>query len=150
MTRRTSLKWLHWTTFGLLLWFAAIPRSDLRDGLMATNAVMGGVLMLVCGAWFARYLTGGPLARPGPKMDRTARTVQRVSHHLLYLALIPMIWAGAVAIWPDLPGADAQRYVVAAAVAMVALHALFNFWRHTALRDNALRIMVPRALHSLL
>ena len=30
---------------------------------------------------------------------------------------------------------------------LVAVHAAFHIWRHLRLRDNALRIMFPRALH---
>ena len=33
---------------------------------------------------------------------------------------------------------------------LVVAHALFHVWRHYRVRDNALRVMAPRALHRFL
>lgn len=150
MTGRAFLKWLHWTTFFLLLWFVSIPQSDLRPGLIGANRMMGALLCAVALLWFARYLIAGTSARPGPKMDGTARRVQWLSHHALHLALPILAYSGAVVVMPALPLADLQPMIVMSFLAAVSLHGLFNLWRHTVLRDNALAIMVPRALHFLL
>ena len=37
-----------------------------------------------------------------------------------------------------------QFYTLAA---IIAVHAVFHLWRHFRLRDNALRIMVPKTFH---
>ena len=149
MSRR-ALKILHWSTFALLLWFVSIPQSDLRPALEGVHALMGLLLVATSGLWFARYLVRGPLARPGPKMERAAVRVQRGSHLALHLMLPALAWIGLIAVRPDLPGAALQPRVVGICFVAVALHALFNLWRHCVLRDNALAIMVPRALHFLL
>jgi cytochrome b561 len=38
-------------------------------------------------------------------------------------------------------------YQFYALAGIVLVHAGFHIWRHLRLRDNALRIMAPRALH---
>ncbi|MFO7759373.1 MAG: hypothetical protein R6V26_13030 [Roseovarius sp.] len=39
------------------------------------------------------------------------------------------------------------RTLLLSLVAVAALHAVFNLWRHTALMDGALRRITPRAIH---
>ncbi|WP_176214397.1 hypothetical protein [Roseovarius sp. A-2] len=44
----------------------------------------------------------------------------------------------------------AARTLLLALLAITALHAVVNLWRHTSLDDGALRQITPRTIHHIL
>jgi len=170
--RRTMLKAIHWTMVPLALWFTLVqPRDVAAIGPWAVelHSILG--LVFVSGAliWWADYLRRGLASRPGPKLPPWARRVHWVLHRVMIWGLFSValtglglgltasrqLWAGGVVpigVPLGLPRANdviglihsIEFYLLAA---IIAFHAGFHIWRHIALRDNALRIMFPRALH---
>lgn len=173
--RRSALKAIHWTMLPLALWFTLVqPRDVAAIGSWAVelHSILG--LVFVAGAliWWADYLRRGFASRPGPKLPPWARWFHRVLHRVMIWGLFGVALTGlglgltasrqlfAGGIVPigmplDAPRANdligtihaVEFYLLAG---LIAVHAGFHIWRHVALRDNALRIMAPRALHRFL
>lgn len=173
--RRTGLKLLHWSMLPLFVWFFAVQPADVTrigDWAVKLHSVLG--LIFVSGAlgWTADYLRRGLASRPGPKLPPWARRTHAILHRTIIWGLFGvaltgfglgltsavLLWAGGIVpIAPplNLPRANGlvgqvhaiEFYLLAG---IIALHAAFHIWRHFALRDNALRIMVPKALHRFL
>lgn len=173
--RRTVLKAVHWAMVPLLIWFILVTPDDvLPFGPTAfqIHSILALVFVTLCLLWTADYLRKGLASRPGPKLKPWARTV----HQLLHKALIYGLFG--VAITGFLLGLTSPRLLKAGGflpiapplnlreaneiigqihiyefylLALIAsVHAVFHIWRHVALKDNALRIMVPKALHRFL
>lgn len=175
MTRRTAIKWLHWISFGLIVWFYIFePPKSFSDpgGILSTHAGMGVILGIAVVIWFSIYALKGAASRPGPKLPTWARIVHTWKHRLLYFGLPVMMLTGAAAgllapfairAFGVVPLGPAQGprdlykqaevvhdMVFNALVLVIILHAAFHIWRHYWLRDNALRIMTPRVVHRFL
>lgn len=170
--RRTALKVLHWAMVPLLIWFVLVTPDDvLPFGPRAFQAhsILALVFVTFCLLWTADFLRRGLASRPGPKLGPRARRLHQWIHKaiiwglfgiavtgfLLGLTSAVLLKAGGfLPIAPPLGLKDANEiigqihiyefYLVAG---IVVLHAGFHIWRHVLLRDNALRIMAPRALH---
>lgn len=175
MTRRAVLKWAHWSMAPLFLWFFFVQPADVArigPGAVKLHSVLGLVFVTIALLWSADYFRRGLASRPGPKLPPWGRVAHRVLHRaliwgifgvaltgfLLGLTSSRLLWAGGIVpIAPPLglPEANAlagriheiEFYLLAG---IAAAHALFHIWRHLRLRDNALRIMAPRALHRFL
>lgn len=172
MTRRTTLKWLHWLSFGLILWFWFVePQNVERLGgaALATHAGMGVVLALLVTAWSVMYARKGLASRPGPKLPGWARTAHPVMHRALMWGMPAVVLSGALAgfaapyairlfgVIPFFPGWGSRAihgtleeiHETAFDILLIALalHVAFHLWRHYKIKDNALRIMAPKALH---
>jgi cytochrome b561 len=173
--RRTGLKWLHWGLIPFFIWFLfADPDALRRAGprLFQFHSVMGLIFVTLSLIWTADYLRRGLASRPGPKLPSWARIVHRVMHHTLVIGLFLVAFGGfmlgltsAVMLkaggfvpvappmgWPranELAGIF-HTYQFYALAGVVVIHVLFHLWRHLRLRDNALRIMAPKALHRFL
>ncbi|RVT86613.1 cytochrome B [Rhodobacteraceae bacterium CCMM004] len=172
MTRRTAVTWLLWSSLAFLVCFVAVEPEDVRDlgaAALGLHAGVGVLFALVVAVWFGRYLARGLAGRPGPKLTGLARQTHPWRHRALYSGLVAMLAAGgligiaapyvvaAFGVLPLGPGPDLRslhgaaqgihEVVFSLLIAGVVLHAVFHLWRHTALRDDALRIMVPRTLH---
>lgn len=170
--RRTLLKWIHWTMVPLFTWFVVIqPEDVLSVGQWAfeLHSVLGLVFVSLALLWTADYLRRGLAGRPGPKLPLWARWVHAAMHRILVWGLFGvaltgfllgltssrLLFAGGVVpIAPPLGLPQANDWVGVIheiefyCLAVVALgHASFHIWRHLWLRDNALRIMAPRALY---
>lgn len=173
--RRTLLKWLHWATVPLLIWFIFVTPSDVNKiGPWAfhLHSVLGLIFVSMALGWTAMHWRRGLVGRPGPKLSPRLRRLHRVMHHtlvwglfgvavtgfLLGLTSTVQLWAGGlvpIAVPLGLPEMNAlvgrihiiEFYLLAA---IVAGHAGFHIWRHMMLRDNALRIMAPRVIHRFL
>lgn len=122
--------------------------------------------------WYADYLRRGLASRPGPKLPPWARVVHALMHRaliwgLFFVALTGFLLGltsskllkagGFLPIAPPLGMPEWNDFVGQVHIiefytlgVLATLHGLFHVWRHTALRDNALRIMAPRALHRFL
>lgn len=175
MRRRTALKIIHWSTAPLLLWFLIMTPADVARigaGAVRLHSVLGLVFVTIALVWTGDYLWRGLAGRPGPKLPPWARTVHRIMHRVLIWGLfgvalggfligltsVRLLWAGGILpVAPPLGLPDANAWVglahtleFYALAGIVTLHAGFHVWRHVRLRDNALRIMAPRALHRFL
>ena len=172
LRRCTMLKWLHWGLLPLVIWFTIVQPRDIRPFGQAAfmfHSVLGLIFVTLALIWTADYVARGLASRPGPKLGPRARRVHAVLHRVLIWGLFGvalsgfflgltsqvLLWAGGIIpIAPPLglPRANdvvgwvhvAEFYLLAA---IIAFHAGFHIWRHLHLRDNALRIMFPRALH---
>lgn len=174
-SRRTVLKTLHWVMVPFFVWFLVVQPNDVgRWGSfwVDLHSVFG--LIFVSGAlfWTAMHLRRGLASRPGPKLRGWARAIHRPMHLILVWGLF------GVALTGFLLGLTSSRLLFAGTILPIAPplglptandwvgfihslefyllgviaagHALFHIWRHVRLRDNALRIMAPRALHRFL
>ncbi|AGI67121.1 hypothetical protein OAN307_c14450 [Octadecabacter antarcticus 307] len=78
-----------------------------------------------------------------------------VTEFLLGLTSSVQLWAGDIVPiaypigWPKLNSLVGIVHSIefCAISALAVAHARFHIWRHTKLRDNALRIMAPMAFH---
>lgn len=172
---RTILKWLHWGIVPFFVWFLfADPDALRRMGpvVFQFHSVMGLIFVTLALIWTAGYMRRGLAGRPGPKLPGWAKRTHRALHHtlvwglflvafggfLLGLTSSIVLWAGGVLpIAPalGLPQANMivgklHTYQFYGLALLVLGHALFHLWRHIRLRDNALRIMAPKALHRFL
>lgn len=175
MTRRSALKWLHWASFFLILWFFLFEPDENRadpGGALSVHAGVGVILGLVTAVWLAVYLRKGLLGRPGPKLPGWGKTLHRISHTGLQIGVPVMVGTGAFAglaapfliqafgIVPINFGVGIKtihdlaqgvhELVFNLLILGIIAHVVFHVWRHIALRDNALRIMAPKALHKYL
>lgn len=175
MTRRTAIKWLHWLSLGLILYFFAVEPEDverLGAAALATHAGVGAIFGLVVLIWFVMYLAKGLAGRAGPKLPGWGRRWHPFGHKAMYWGLLAMAASGgliglfapylvmAFGLFPIAPSLDVKmlhdgaqelhEIVFNALLAGIVVHAGFHLWRHYLLKDNALRIMVPRALHKYL
>lgn len=173
--RRTWLKFLHWGILPFFIWFLfADPDALRRAGkwVFRFHSVMGLVFVSFALAWTVTCLRNGLASRPGPKLPPWARSVHRHMHlcliwgvflvafggFLLGLTSTVTLWAGGIIPvappmgWPRLNAivGDAHSFQFYLLAGLALGHAAFHIWRHLHLRDNALRIMAPKALHRFL
>lgn len=171
-TRRAALKVLHWSMVPLLVWFILVTPSDvLPFGPLAFqfHSVLGLIFVTLCLLWTADYMRRGLASRPGPKLRPWARKLHQILHKSLIWGLFGVAITGfllglssatllkAGGFLPIAPPLGLKRaneiigtihiYEFYLLALLAIFHAGFHIWRHIRLRDNALRIMVPRALH---
>lgn len=171
-TRRTALKWLHWIMLPLFVWFllvtpdVVVPFGPAAFQAHSTLALIFVSLSLL---WFADLMRRGLASRPGPKLRGWLRPAHRMLHltiiwGLFFVALTGFLLGltspillkagGFLPIAPPLGLHEANEIIGLIHIVefytlgvIVAGHAGFHIWRHYKLRDNALRIMVPKGLH---
>ncbi|MEQ8368290.1 MAG: cytochrome b/b6 domain-containing protein [Roseicyclus sp.] len=174
-TRRAALKALHWGILPFFIWFLFADPDALRRagpfwfGLHSVNGLVFVTLALVWTAW---HLRRGLASRPGPKLPPWAKMTHQIMHKTLIWGLflvalggfglgltsaVLLRAGGIVPIAPPLNLPQAHQlaswihvYQFYALAGLAAFHAAFHVWRHFRLKDNALRIMVPKGLHGLL
>jgi len=140
MRRRATIT-LHWLNLLLLLFV-------LGDGGATTwlSLLYAACALNMC----ALALVFGLMSGPGPKLEGAVRALHPWLHRGIYGLLG---WGGralaAEAFGTSLPGPTA-RTLLLTLLAVTALHAVFNLWRHTALGDGALRRITPRRIHHIL
>lgn len=170
--RRTWLKIMHWSMLPLLVWFVLVTPEDvvpLGPTAFQIHSILALVFVSLCLMWFADTMRRGLASRPGPKLRGWARRVHRGLHlaivwglfgvavtgFLLGLTSSVLLKAGGfLPIAPPMGWHRANEWVGTLHIyefyllaLLVAGHAAFHLWRHFGLRDNALRIMMPRSLH---
>ena len=178
MTKRALVKWLHWLAFGLMLWFFFVEPEvegggDARGQMLSTHAGMGMILGVVTLIWSIIYWRNGPLGRPGPKLPLWGKRAHRVLNTGLYwMVPLTVISGGLAGLASDYPVAgfgivplnpagwgtpglhdlaeEVHEIIFDITTFMIIAHLIFHIWRHFRLRDNALRIMVPKVLHGYL
>lgn len=174
-TRRNVLKWLHWLSAALILWFYLVEPEDVEKlgaAALATHAGMGVILAVLVAIWVSMYLSKGLIGRPGPKLPSWGKRLHPWSHRLLYWGLPIMVGTGALAgfaapyvirafgLLPISAGIGSKRlhnlaeevHEVAFNLLIIVIlaHAAFHLWRHFVLKDNALRLITPKAAHKYL
>lgn len=175
MTRRSVIKWLHWLAAGLMLYFFLVEPDEVRGnpGLgLATHSGVGILLALVAAIWLGMYLRKGLAGRAGPKLPGWGKRFHALSHKVLQIGLPVTVATGAFAglaapfairafdlvqINPAWGSKGIHEFAeevheIAFDAMMIAIvaHVAFHLWRHFLLKDNALRVMVPRILHKYL
>jgi cytochrome b561 len=173
--RRAVLKWLHWGILPFFVWFLFADPDALRragPGWFRLHSVNGLIFVTLALIWTGEHLRRGLASRPGPKLPPAARALHPILHKTLIWGLFLVALGGfglgltsavllrageVIPIAPplDLPRAHAivsvlHVYQFYALGLIVLAHAAFHIWRHVGLRDNALRIMAPKALHRFL
>jgi cytochrome b561 len=168
--RRTVLKIMHWAMLPLTIWFVVMQPKDVAPlGLFQFHSTLALIFVTITLIWTAMHLRKGLASRPGPKLPPWARTVHQALHKIIIWGLfgvavtgfligltstVQLRAAGFLPFAPPMGWPEANRivgmihtvefYILAA---IIAFHAGFHIWRHLRLRDNALRIMAPKALH---
>ncbi len=175
MNRRTMIKWLHWTSFFLILYFWAVePENVERLGAaaLATHSGFGTIFAILVVVWFASFAVMGLAGRPGPKLPGWAKRFHPWLHKSLYGIILAMVLSGgliavfapytvlAFGTFPIAPSVSLKTFhelaqevhelIFNLALIGIALHAAFHLWRHYLLKDDALRIMIPAKLHKYL
>lgn len=173
--RRTVIKWLHWLCVPLIAYFWLIePEENRTDpgGALSTHAGVGMILGVIVVTWFSIYLAKGVTGRPGPKLPRWGKKLHPIMHKALYIGLpIMMVTGGLTGLLAPFAlnafGAvplslqtgprwfyeflqEVHELAFNGLIALIVVHTLFHLWRHYLLKDNALRIMVPRRFHKYL
>ena len=171
--RRTALKWVHWMMVPLIIWFIVVtPDVALDLGGMTFFRIHSNIALFFVTLtllWTADYLRRGLASRPGPKLPPWARRTHRWLHLTLIWGLFLIAFTGFLLgltssvllkaggflpIAPPLNLREANHYIGQFHIyefyllaGIVVFHAGFHIWRHVKLRDNALRIMMPKAVH---
>ncbi|MBF9031976.1 hypothetical protein HKCCE3408_16375 [Rhodobacterales bacterium HKCCE3408] len=128
-------KTAHWTQFGLLLGMISI--QEVTAGWVAPYAA-------VALGWPVLAAIRGLYTRPGPKLSPGLKILHRWHHIALYAGVF--VSGILAALW--LTGREVPLQYWLFILFMVSLaHGMFHLWRHTALLDGALRIILPTALH---
>lgn len=175
LSRRKYLKWLHWTLVPLFVWFLLVTPDDvLPFGPQAFqfHSVLALIFVSLSLLWTGDLLWRGLASRPGPKLKGWQRRLHRWLHLTLIWGLFLVAFGGFLLgltssrllkaggflpiappldlpPWNDLAGTfHIYQFYLLGLIACG--HAAFHIWRHFGLRDNALRIMVPKALHRFL
>lgn len=141
MTRRSVIIVLHWSVVMLLL-------AMVKGG--TSNTYVLAVFAALVVVWSGLTLLRGLIGRPGPKLSPAIRRAYPWMHRLLHilLALTALAIIGRLLGTP-IPYLDAWTMLLVTLGAGTA-HGVFHFWRHTALYDNALRLILPKFMHSIL
>ena len=170
--RRPALKALHWVMLPLLIWFVLVqPKDVLPFGQKAfqLHSILALIFVSLSLLWMADYMRRGLAGRPGPKLPPWAKRTHQIMHKVIIWGLFGVALTGfllglssAIVLkaggflpiapamnWPDMNRIIGDIHIVEFYIlaAIVAGHAAFHIWRHIKLKDNALRIMVPKRFH---
>ena len=137
---------MHRTAVITLHWAAAFLILTMIKGGVSTPWVLA-LFVAIIALWLAITLIKGMRARPGPKLSPTLRKaypwMHRALHLLLGLTALAILFR---LIGQPLGWLDAWSLLLIT-MAAGAFHAIFQIWRHTALYDGALRLILPRRSH---
>ena len=173
--RRARLKLLHWTIVPLFVWFLLVgpPQAEALGAWgFAIHSNLALLFVVLCLFWTGDFLVRGLATTRTPKLPGWARRVHWWMHRTIVWGLFGVALGGFLIgltspvmlkaglflpIAPPLGLAEANAVIGDLHVAqfyalgvLVLAHAAFHVWRHVVLRDNALRIMAPKALHRFL
>lgn len=140
LTRRSLHIALHWTVFMLIL-------AMVKGGASAQWvrwAFVGAVAV-----WVAIALAKGLIGKAGPKLGPATRAAYPWIHRAIYLALGVSAVLNAGELLGLVPVGPAWTSLLVL-LGIGAFHGLFQFWRHNALYDGALRLITPKFLHNIL
>lgn len=140
MTRRSLHIILHWTVFMLIL-------AMVKGG--ASAPWLRWLFVGTVAAWVAIALIRGLIGRAGPKLGPATRAAYPWMHRAIYLSLTISAVLNAAELLGLMP-AGAPWISLLVLLGIGAFHGLFQFWRHTALYDNALHLITPKFMHKVL
>jgi cytochrome b561 len=138
MTRRSLVITLHWLVVMLVL-------IMIKGGVSSPWALWSFVVLVAI--WSGMTLAKGLMGRAGPKLSPQWRRAYPWMHRSLHILLALTAFAiflrliGSPLVWLD------AWTMLLITLGAGTFHGLFHFWRHTALYDGALRLIIPRVLH---
>lgn len=139
MSRRQITWVLHWTAALSLLFLLSVD-DRIYGGLAWVFIVAGGAMVLL---WLGLGVQNGP----GPVLTGPLRGAHPWLSRAMYVLLgWAVLSLGMASLGHMLPGPHPRTLLLALGGASMG-HAIFHLWRHTALRDGALRRITPRPLH---
>lgn len=172
LNRRSVIKTLHWVSLALMVYFYLVEPENVRNlgaVALATHSGVGVLLAIVSTVWLMMFLRKGLASRPGPKLPGWAKKLHPIMHRVLYYGVPLMVFTGALAafaapyvvmafgVLPLNPGfgtkathdllSEVHEIAFNGILFVIIAHTAFHLWRHYIVKDNALRIMVPKALH---
>lgn len=173
--RRTILKCVHWLMVPLTIWFLVIgpPQAHaLGTWGFRLHSNLAIIFVFICLAWTLDFAVRGLATKRTPKLPDWAKRLHWWIHRLIIWGLFAVALGGfLLGLTSDkllkaggfLPIAPPLNFKLAhewigtfhiyqfyALGGLIVIHALFHIWRHFKLKDNALRIMMPKALHRFL
>ena len=173
--RRTVLRTTHGVMIPLFVWFMIVtPDVVVPWGgpWFAIHSNLALVFVSICLLWTADLMRRGLASRSGPKLQGWARRIHRPPHLTIIWGLFLVALGGfglgltsyiqlKAGLWLPIASPmgwrEANRLIGTLHIyqfyllgIVIAGHAAFHIWRHIKLRDNALRIMAPKALHRFL
>jgi len=105
---------------------------------------------VICVAlWVGIAATNGLIGKAGPKLGPTTRALYPWMHRAIYLALGISAALNAAELMGWITAGPAWLSLLVL-LCIGAFHGIFQFWRHTALYDNALRLITPNFAHKYL
>ena len=178
-SRRTVLKIVHWSMVPLFAWFVLVGPPEahaLGPWGFAIHSNLALLFVVVCLGWTADLVWRGLATTRTPKLGPAAKRVHWWMHRTIVWGLFAVAVGGFLlgltstrlfkaGTWLpfapplgkewDLSHAHEvigtlhimQFYALGL---LVIAHAAFHVWRHVRVRDNALTVMAPRALHRFL
>ncbi|WP_135501249.1 hypothetical protein [Roseovarius aestuariivivens] len=142
MSRQLLTSILHWTAALSLLFLLSVDNR--------IYGALGWVFILSGGAMVAIWAVLGLQNGPGPALTGPLRAahpwLSRAMYALLGWSALSLALAS---LGVTLPGPHPRSLLLILGGAALG-HAIFHLWRHTALRDGALRRITPRPLHKYL
>ena len=170
--RRPMLKALHWVMVPLFIWFLLVKPKDVTPfgpAAFQAHSILALIFVSLSLLWFADMMRRGLASRPGPMLKGWLRPFHSWMHRILiwglfFVALTGFLLGlnssillkagGFLPIAPPLGLNQANDIVGTVHIVqfytlgvVAGGHALFHIWRHYRLKDNALRIMVPKRFH---
>ena len=175
LSRRTVLKIVHWVMLPLTIWFLVIgpPQAHaLGPWGFPLHSNLALLFVILCLGWTGHFLWRGLETKRTPKLGPTATRIHWWMHRLIIWGLFFVALTGfllgltadelfkAGGFLPFAPPLDlptlhdwiGKIHIIEfyALGVLIVAHASFHVWRHVRVRDNALRIMAPKALHRFL
>jgi len=129
---------MHWVSIAFLV-------ALLASGITPVTKWGFGVLTALWAVGFGAY---GLMASPGPALSGWLRKTFIPAH--IALSILPAIVAVMVLKAEPGPLPDHIQLMIMVTLAAGTAHGMFHIWRHTSLRDGALRNITPRFLHPFL
>ncbi len=180
LNKRGILKFLHWATAAIILYFFIVEPDLPNNGTttmmtaeLSTHAGMGFLLSIIVVIWTLVFVRGGLVGKPGPKLPEWAKKIHPIMHKGLHFSLPFMLITGLTvgltapfqvlgfglvplnvpfiggAVLNDLAN-EIHELSFNILILLIVLHSVFHLWRHFLLRDNALRLILPKSTHKLL
>lgn len=179
LQHRTAIKWLHWSTAFLILYFLLVEphvpdfaSEAAQTAALATHAGMGALLGLIVLFWTILFAWKGPAGKPGPKLRGWKAKAFGFVNRSLYFALPVMMATGlsagllapylvlAFGLLPLNFGVGSENLhdfaqeihelAFNGLLLLIILHVAFHIWRQFWVRDHALKMILPRMFHKVL
>ncbi|MGB0844216.1 MAG: cytochrome b/b6 domain-containing protein [Alphaproteobacteria bacterium] len=173
--RRLYLKIIHWLMVPLFIWFLVIgpPQAHALGKygfLVHSNLAL--VFVILCIGWTIDFVVRGLATTRTPKLPNWAKRVHWWMHRLIIWGLFAVALGGFLLGLTSnrllkaggfLPIAPPQSMHQANAIigdihilqfyalgGLIGVHAVFHIWRHYKVKDNALKVMLPKMFHKYL